>query len=196
MIKEWRNEEIKKWRHEEMKQWMRNEEIMKEWRDDKGMRNEGRNQGRKESRNQVDQFNSFVCHWISVRYFEFKADRMRSPASLPFEECVLSVLGLPGGKDPPSSMLSSLASELAFNSLRDTCRRHAKQERTSPAAMHAVAWKSASVNKFGCETLSLSDQDWSSPLKCLSDQESHSCQPSCHRPWTWHLCRRINSAQG
>lgn len=91
---------------------------------------------------------------------------MRSPASLPFEECVLSVLGLPGGKDPPSSMLSSLASELAFNSLRDTCRRHAKQERTSPAAMHAVAWKSASVNKFGCETLSLSDHDWSSPLKC------------------------------
>ncbi len=93
---------------------------------------------------------------------------MRTPASAAFEECVLSVLGLQSGKDAPNCMHSSLASELTFNQLRDTSRRHAKQSKMSPSAIHSVAWKASMVHSFGCETLSLSDADWSGPIKQCS----------------------------
>ena len=89
---------------------------------------------------------------------------MRTPRSLPFEESVLAICGLQRG-DKFDSLLSSLPSELCFNQLRDTSRRHAKQYLQSPSAIHCVSWKAAHQFAFGCENLALTDMDWSQTLK-------------------------------
>lgn len=102
---------------------------------------------------------------ICLRYFNFDHTRMRTPASAAFEQCVLSALGLQSGKDAPNCMLSSLASELTFNQLRDSSRRHAKHGKMSASAIHSVAWKASMKHSFGCETLTLNDADWSTPIK-------------------------------
>ena len=89
---------------------------------------------------------------------------MKTPASLAFEKCVLNACGISDGAQP-NGLLSSLPSELAFNSLRDVCRRHSKKEKTTPSGIHSVCWKSACQHSFGCTSVNLSDQDWSVPLK-------------------------------
>ena len=112
---------------------------------------------------------------ICLRYFNFDHTRMRTPASAAFESCVLSVLGLQSGKDAPTCMLSSLASELTFNQLRDASRRHAKQGKMSASAIHSVAWKASMLHTMGCETLSLDDADWGTPIKqCSIKKAIHS----------------------
>eukprot|EP00435_Cladocopium_sp_Y103_P061586 s902_g23.t1 len=95
-----------------------------------------------------------------AEYFDFDAKRMKTPSSLPFEMSVLAICGLQS-PEKPNALMSSLPSELTFNSLRDAARRHAKQERASPASLHAVACKAASKHSFGCSSLELLDTDWS-----------------------------------
>ena len=89
---------------------------------------------------------------------------MKTPASLPFEKCILAICGIQN-PSMPSCLLSSLPSELAFNSLRDCSRRHSKQEKATACAIHAVAWKSSCQHSFGCSTLDLVPNDWSTPIK-------------------------------
>ena len=101
--------------------------------------------------------------WIILRHFRFDRSRMGTPEALPFEEGVKAVCGLQGG-DSPNSLLSSLPCELAFSSMRDSAKRHAKQERQSPPALHCVAWKSASRHPCGSIALELEAQDWADPL--------------------------------
>ena len=111
-------------------------------------------------------FFNLVKFWstkINLRHFRFDPSRMGTSAALPFEEGVRAVCGLQGGSTP-NSLLSSLPCELAFNSLRDSARRHAKQEKQSPAALHCVAWKSAVRHPCGSAVIDLEDQDWSEPL--------------------------------
>lgn len=74
-----------------------------------------------------------------------------------------SCSGLSGGGEP-SSLLSSIPCELAFSSMRDSAKRHAKQERQSPPALHCVAWKSAGQHPCGSMALDLEPQDWADPL--------------------------------
>ena len=89
---------------------------------------------------------------------------MGTPESQSFENTVMSILGLePGSK--PDSLLSSLPCELVFYDLRDVQRRHAKMDKTSCAAMHAVAHKSVNTRAFGCTGLEVTDMDWAQPLK-------------------------------
>eukprot|EP00438_Fugacium_kawagutii_P022760 Skav225362 [mRNA] locus=scaffold3158:96642:102674:+ [translate_table: standard] len=108
--------------------------------------------------------NSGLYYDLSVtRYFNFDPTRMRSKASLPFEEAVLAVCGMQSA-DKPTSLLSSLPSELTFNSLRDCCRRHAKQERASAAALHCAAVKSSMVHTFGAQKLEVEQFDWSTHI--------------------------------
>lgn len=97
-----------------------------------------------------------------LRHFKFDPSRMGSKDSLKFEEGVKAVCGLQGST--PNSLLSSLPCELTFNSLRDSARRHSKQERQSPAAMHCVAWQSAVKHGFGCESIELTHEDWATPV--------------------------------
>eukprot|EP00438_Fugacium_kawagutii_P026786 Skav209672 [mRNA] locus=scaffold1603:4527:5591:- [translate_table: standard] len=89
---------------------------------------------------------------------------MRTPASLRFEECVLAVCGIQDARHP-CSILSSLGCELTFNMLRDVTKRHAKRDKCHPAALHSVAFKAATVHNGGCESLTLTSEDWSVPLK-------------------------------
>ena len=88
---------------------------------------------------------------------------MQTPASAMFEESILWVCGMQSSR-AVDSLLSSLPSELSFNKLRDAARRHSKQERCSPASLHAVSCKATCKHTFGCSTLQLEDQDWSVPL--------------------------------
>ena len=99
-----------------------------------------------------------------MRYFDFDVRRMGTPASRPFEDCILAICGLQkAGK--PNSLMSSLPSELTFNQMRDAARRHSKHERAQPASLHSVAWNSTKKHPCGCVPLELTDQDWSTPLK-------------------------------
>lgn len=100
---------------------------------------------------------------------------MGTEKSLLFEEVVKAVVGLQGNGSP-SSLLSSLPCELAFNSLRDSSRRAGKPKKQSPAAIHCVAWQSGERYRFGCEGLPLEQQDWAQPLtKHMVKSSVHSC---------------------
>lgn len=101
---------------------------------------------------------------FTLRFFQFDASRMKTRASIPFEKCVLSVCGISDGAKP-NGLLSSLPSELAFNSLRDVARRHSKKEKTTPSGIHSVCWKSSCKHSFGCSPVNLTDSDWAVPLK-------------------------------
>ena len=82
--------------------------------------------------------------------------------SLEFRKLVRAVAGMTGKE--PSSLLSSLPCELAFNDLRDSSRRHQKMEKTCPQNLHAVSYKSSLVRTCGCKTLPLSDSDWATMM--------------------------------
>lgn len=101
---------------------------------------------------------------LAPRHFNFDPKRMRTSASLRFEECVLAVCGMQDASKP-CSILSSLGCELTFNMLRDVSKRHSKRDKCHPAALHSVAFKAANVHNCGCESLSLSSEDWTVPLK-------------------------------
>lgn len=62
------------------------------------------------------------------------------------------------------SLLSSLHSELAFNDMRDACRRHSKKERQQSSSFHCVAMKSASTRSSGCKQVDVQDSDWATPI--------------------------------
>ena len=63
------------------------------------------------------------------------------------------------------SLLSSLPCELAFNQLRDACRRHSKMEKANGAALFSVCSKASMKHCFGAETLELSADDWAQSLQ-------------------------------
>lgn len=88
---------------------------------------------------------------------------MKTESSMAFEDSVMSICGL-NGKDRMDCLLSSLPSELTFNSLRDACRRHSKTDSCTGPALHSVASRSSMIHTFGCQPLTLSDQDWSTPI--------------------------------
>lgn len=124
-----------------------------------------RARGCKPFKNAINSF-KFVKFWsakINLRHFRFDPSRMGTAAARPFEEGVRAVCGLQGGSTP-NSLLSSLPCELSFNSLRDSSRRHAKQDKQSPAALHCVAWKSAVRHPCGSTAIDLQDQDWAEPV--------------------------------
>lgn len=100
---------------------------------------------------------------LDLRHFDFKVEFMRDAKSRPFREAVKAVCGMTNHQ--AHGMLSSLASELAFNDLRDAGKRHSRREKTCGANLHAVASKSASKRTFGCESLTLSAEDWSGHLE-------------------------------
>ena len=75
------------------------------------------------------------------------------------------VLGLTSTDEKQcDSLLSSLHSELAFNDLRDACRRGSKKERQAPSNFHCVAMKSSATRSSGCKTVSVQDDDWQEPI--------------------------------
>lgn len=80
---------------------------------------------------------------------------------------MLAIAGMQRG-DIAECLHSSLPSELCFNVLRDSARRHAKHSVQSPAAMHCLSWKAASLHNMGCKSLEVADLDWSTPLKAKS----------------------------
>jgi len=89
---------------------------------------------------------------------------MATPRSKDFDDTIMAILGLQPG-EKPTSLLSSLPSELAFNDLRDSARRHCKAEKSSAAAIHTVATKSAIKRPMGCTTLELTSEDWAIQVK-------------------------------
>lgn len=101
---------------------------------------------------------------VCLRFIDFDVQRMGSPASRPLQENILAICGLQEA-GAPTSLLSSLPSELAFNKLRDAAKRHSKQERCQPAALHSVAWKASVSHVCGCESLELTEEDWAVPMK-------------------------------
>ena len=62
------------------------------------------------------------------------------------------------------SLLSSLASELAFNDLRDAGKRSRKSQKVEPQDLHAVASKSACRRNMGCAVLDVMESDWGLPM--------------------------------
>ena len=72
-----------------------------------------------------------------ARSMNFDAEAMETPVGRDFTEICRIVAGMTG--EATDSMLSSLPSELCFNDLRDSGRRHAKAEKTCPHNIHAVA---------------------------------------------------------
>eukprot|EP00438_Fugacium_kawagutii_P003700 Skav209326 [mRNA] locus=scaffold724:411338:412336:- [translate_table: standard] len=95
---------------------------------------------------------------------------MGSAHSAMFEKGVKELCGIQG--DTPSGLMTSLPCELAFGALRDSSKRHSKAQKQSPAAIHAVSWKSVKKHPFGCSVLELDDHDWSEPLKKASVKAS------------------------
>ncbi|CAK9062432.1 unnamed protein product [Durusdinium trenchii] len=113
---------------------------------------------------QVTRFQPFRDVMIAGEFIDFDVQRMGSPASRPLQENILAICGLQEA-GAPTSLLSSLPSELAFNKLRDAAKRHSKQERCQPAALHSVAWKASVSHVCGCESLELTEEDWAVPMK-------------------------------
>ena len=104
------------------------------------------------------------CMNPSLRSFNFDHELMSQDASLAFRRTLSSFAGLTSdsGFTP---LLTSLPNELAFNDLRDSGRRHSKQEKADPCNMHAVCLKSCLRRPAGCETLDLADSDWTEPVR-------------------------------
>lgn len=147
----------------------------------------------------------FVLWVEAVRFFGFDASRMRTPASMPFEQAVMAVLGMQSSE--MSFLHSSLPSELTFNMLRDAARRHAKQERASAASLHSVASAASAKHSFGCVPLDLEDQDWGlrlsqTTMKTATDRElgisaegltKHRNNKNYTKPHVW--CARLELLQ-
>lgn len=92
---------------------------------------------------------------------------MQSPAAEPFRRVVKEVAGLSGKGDKVDSLMSSLPSELVFNSLRDCARRHSKAEKTAAPNLHSAAARSVTQQTArvgNLSTVELSDKDWAEPL--------------------------------
>lgn len=83
---------------------------------------------------------------------------MSSKESEEFRKLVKAVLGMTSNEI--SSLQSSLPCELAFNDLRDSGKRHQKQEKTCPQNLHCVSYKSCLVRNAGCKTIPIEDSDW------------------------------------
>ncbi|CAE6950908.1 unnamed protein product [Symbiodinium sp. CCMP2592] len=99
---------------------------------------------------------------IKAETMSFRPEAMDEECGLPFTEVCRVVAGMTGEKT--DSVLSSLPCELTFNDLRDSGRRHAKAEKTVPQNIHAIAQKSSSRRPAGGQALSLTAEDWSTPL--------------------------------
>ncbi len=91
---------------------------------------------------------------------------MKEDVSLPFRKLVRAVAGMTSAE--PCSLLTSLPCELMFNDLRDSGKRHMKQEKTAPQNIHCVAMKSVQTRSAGCSTLGLTDLDWSEQMNVKS----------------------------
>ena len=98
----------------------------------------------------------------AIRMMSFSADNMEKPCGQGFTEICRVVAGISG--DSSDSMLTSLPSELCFNDLRDSGRRHSRAEKTCAHNVHAVAFKSSCVRNAGGDSITLADQDWAVPL--------------------------------
>ena len=61
------------------------------------------------------------------RFFDFDAARLTEQCSLPFRKTAEAMAGITSSQKS-NPMLTSLASELAFNDLRDSSKRHCKAE--------------------------------------------------------------------
>lgn len=96
------------------------------------------------------------------RHFKFNPDGMHFPSSDPFKAVVRSVAGMTNEK--PHGLLTSLPSELAFNDMRDSCKRHTKQQKTAAHNLHSVACKSSMKRNMGCETVKVTTQEWGVPV--------------------------------
>ncbi|CAE7788087.1 unnamed protein product [Symbiodinium sp. CCMP2592] len=101
--------------------------------------------------------------FIKAEFFDFDAARLAEKCSLPFRKTAEAMAGLTSQESSP--MLTSLASELAFNDLRDASKRHCKAERANGANLHAVAIKSAETRSGGSATIPLDDSDWAADFK-------------------------------
>ena len=98
------------------------------------------------------------------RFFDFDAARLTEQCSLPFRKTAEAMAGITSSQES-SPMLTSLASELAFNDLRDSSKRHCKAEKANGANIHAVAIKSAETRNGGSDTIPLDDGDWAVDVK-------------------------------
>ena len=101
-------------------------------------------------------------HPWNPRCMNFSNAGMDEDRGLGFREICRVVAGFTG--DANDSILSSLASELCFNDLRDSGRRHMKAEKTCPQNIHAVAHKSSTSRPGGGKSLALSSSDWQATL--------------------------------
>ena len=74
--------------------------------------------------------------------------------------------------DKFGSLLSSVPVEMIFGDLRDSCKRHAKQEVTAGCNIHSVVARSCSIRNENAATITPSGCDWSKPLagKTLKQQ--------------------------
>ena len=113
------------------------------------------------------------CSLSTPRQFAFRPEAMTQEDSLEFRKLVRAVAGMTGKE--PSSLLSSLPCELAFNDLRDSSRRHQKMEKTCPQNLHAVSYKSSLVRTCGCKTLPLTDSDWASMMNVKAVKKTVFC---------------------
>ena len=111
------------------------------------------------------------------RSFQFNPSHMTSSKSSGFRAAVHAYAGITA--DNFDSLLSSLPSELAFNDLRDSGRRHQKSERTDAANLHSVCIKSCTKRSGGAGCLELEDRDWDSPVKgkALLARVHHALKP-------------------
>ena len=92
----------------------------------------------------------------------FDSEAMDTPKGLGFTEVCRAVGGMTG--ETSDSMLSSLPSELCFNDLRDSGKRHSKNEKTTPQNIHSIAHKSSCARLSGGQALTLSPEDWQPAL--------------------------------
>ena len=95
---------------------------------------------------------------------------MQEPVAEPFKRAVMAAAGMSSSK--PTSLMSSLPSELTFNDLRDSGKRHCRQERTNPVNLHCVAAKSCQNRTKSCSTVSLDANDWSTPMERKAIKQS------------------------
>ena len=98
------------------------------------------------------------------RFFDFEASRLGEPCAELFMQSVDSICGVTSKATRGQGLLSSLPSELVFNDLRDSRRRHSKKEKCDPCNLHSVSSKSVSKRSSTCTSLDVSDEDWCKPL--------------------------------
>jgi len=107
-------------------------------------------------------YQAFRDLMVKAEHFQFDASKMRDEISAPFRYAVKAVCGMTSSN--VTSLLSSLPSELAFNDLRDSGRRHARAEKIAPQNIHSIAHKSAEKRCMGCKPMALEAADWTQQL--------------------------------